>query len=154
MESTPELYDYLLYGPFTPDAPEAFYQWFEESMRRDSGVLLFAIIDKTSPEWRAEDIYARCVMGQAFLFMPDDASQDFVILSSYTCPYSGTKTLSVLAAYSRLGNAVDLYQGELEDMARQANCTAMEFSSPREGWSRHATKHGYEPKFMVYRKAL
>jgi hypothetical protein len=115
---------------------------------------LEAIKRLTDPEWRCEDLYARILMGQAFLFMPDDESKDFVILSQYTCPYAGAKVLNVIAAYSKSGSAVAEYQPEIDEIAAEAGCTAIEFCSPREGWERHAKAHGYERKLVVYRREL
>lgn len=45
----PALYTYLSYGPFSNSDADAFNLWYEQRIRSDPTILLFAILDKTSP---------------------------------------------------------------------------------------------------------
>lgn len=108
----------------------------------------------TDAEWRPEDVYHSVVSGKSFLFMDSSDSQSFVVLSEYAHPYLSEKVLTVDIAYNKTGNAIDRYQSEIEDIAREAGCSFIEFSTPHEGLKRVVEKHGYETICTTYRKKL
>ena len=109
---------------------------------------------KTNPDWRPEDLYAACLGKRAHIFMPDADATDFVLLAQNNCLYSGNAYLVVIAAYSKEGDAVETFQSEIDDIARESGCSWIDFFSPRIGWERHARRHGYEPKATVFRRKL
>jgi hypothetical protein len=108
----------------------------------------------TSPEWRPEDLYAGCVSGRMHLFKPDATGNDFVLLTRNVSGYSGKAYLLVVAAFSKDGDAVAKFQSEIEDIARESGCAAIEFCSPRKGWNRLAGRHGFAEVTRVYRRNL
>lgn len=91
---------------------------------------------------------------KAFLFMDTSGSDSFVVLSTNTCARRKVRTLFVLAAYCKEGEADKLYGEEIDQLAREAKCTEVEFISSRRGWERAAKKYGYEPVEVTYRKKL
>ena len=91
---------------------------------------------------------------KAFLFMDTSGSDSFVVLSTHTCPYRKVRTLFVLAAYSGEGDADKMYGEQIDQLAREAECTEVEFVSSRKGWERAAKKYGYSPVEVTYRKKL
>lgn len=113
-----------------------------------------AVIEMVSPDWNAEQLYERLKRHRAFLFMDSSDPTSFVVLEDYRCPYRGVLVLFVLAAYNKTGNAIDRYQGEIEQIAREAGCKEVEFSSPRRAFERVAAKHGYKVDTVTYRKEI
>lgn len=91
---------------------------------------------------------------KAFLFMDTSGSDSFVVLSTHTCPYRKVRTLFVLAAFCGEGSADKLYGEQIDQLAREAECTEVEFVSSRKGWERAAKKYGYSPVEVTYRKEL
>jgi len=91
---------------------------------------------------------------KAFLFMDTSGSDSFVVLSTHTCPYRKVRTLFVLAAFCGEGDADKLYGEQVDQLAREAECTEVEFVSSRRGWERAAKKYGYSPVEVTYRKKL
>ena len=115
---------------------------------------LLEVAEKTDAEWTPEDIYNALLAGKAFLFMHSFDSESFVVLSQYKHPYLDRTVLVVDVAYSKTGNAIDLHQHELEELAKAAESGYIEFSSPRAGFKRVAEKHGYQNVCTTYRKKL
>jgi hypothetical protein len=66
------------------------------------------------------------------------------------CPVDFVAWLGWLA-YPGLTAAIER---RLEDLARERGCTAMEHSSPREGWSKWSRWLGYNLKYVTWRKEL
>jgi hypothetical protein len=86
--------------------------------------------------------------------MDSSDPESFVVLTEYTCPYAKHRVLWVDAAYSPVGQAMEKYSADIDEIGREAGCSRIEFSSPREGFKRLAGRYGYEPAFVTYRKKL
>lgn len=112
------------------------------------------VAHQTDAEWRPEDIYHAVLSGKSFLFMDSSDPESFVVLNEYKHPYLAERVMIVDIAYNRTGDAIDRYQEQMEDIAREAGCAFIEFSSPRMGFKRVAEKHGYETVCTIYRKKL
>jgi hypothetical protein len=112
------------------------------------------VAQKTDAEWRPEDIYHSVLSGKSFLFMDSSDPQSFVVLSEYAHPYLSSRVLVVDIAYNKTGDAIDRYQAEMEEIAKEAGAKYLEFSSPRAGFKRVADRHGYEAVCTTYRKTL
>lgn len=102
------------------------------------------------PEYLTDQLKAN----KAFLFMDTSGSDSFVVLSTHTCPYRKVRTLFVLAAFCKEGDADKMYGEQIDQLAREAECTEVEFVSSRKGWERAAKKYGYSPVEVTYRKKL
>lgn len=112
------------------------------------------VAHQTDAEWRPEDIYHAVLSGKSFLFMDSSDPESFVVLNEYTHPYLAERVMIVDIAYNKTGDAIDRYQDQMEDIAKEAGCAFIEFSSPRMGFKRVAEKHGYETICTIYRKKL
>jgi len=115
---------------------------------------LIQVKHQTGAEWRPEDIYHAVLSGKSFLFMDSSDEESFVVLNEYSHPYLSERVMIVDIAYNKTGDAIDRYQAQMEDIAKEAGCAFVEFSSPRTGFKRVAEKHGYETVCTIYRKRL
>lgn len=109
---------------------------------------------KTDAPWLLNYVKDGIRDNKFFLFMDTSGSDSFVVLSTDTCPYRGVRTLFVLLAYCADGDAHKLYGDEIDQLAREADCTEIEFISSRVGWQKAAKKYGYVPVDVTYRKRL
>jgi len=115
---------------------------------------LLEVKKRAKPSWRPEDLYAACLNGQLYVFMPDEDSSDFVLLGEGVSAYTGKRILKIVVAYSKDGNAIKKYGDQIDEIGIEAGCVESEFSSSRKGWQRLGPKYGYEPEFVVYRRKL
>jgi hypothetical protein len=120
--------------------------WLKDRLRE--------VAEKTDAEWSEEDIYQALLMERLFLFMDPSDMESFVVLSQYKHPYLMKSILVVEAAYNKAGDAIAKYQPELEELAKAAESSYLEFSSPRAGFKRVAANHGYDTVCTTYRKKL
>jgi hypothetical protein len=112
------------------------------------------VAEKTGAEWSAQDILEALQQEKLFLFMDPSDSGSFVVLSQYKHPYLKESVLVCEAAYNKTGDAIAKYQPQLEKLAKAAESSYLEFSSPRSGFKRVAETHGYETVCTTYRKKL
>lgn len=115
---------------------------------------LRVVKQETDAEWSVEQIIASLHEYKSFLFMDSSDPRSFVVLTEWQCPYTKQRILEVQAAYSPSGDAMAKYSSEIDAIGREAGCSRIEFSSPREGFKRLAGRYGYEPVFVTYRKKL
>ncbi len=115
---------------------------------------LHVVKRETDAEWCVEQIVTSLQECKSFLFMDSFDPQSFVVLTEWQCPYTKQRVLEVQAAYSPNGNAMVKYSADIDAIGREAGCSRIEFSSPREGFKRLAGRHGYEPVCVTYRKML
>ena len=132
----------MLYSPDIRDVWDAIVDGLRE------------VKEKTDAEWRPEDIYHSVLSGKSFLFMDSSDPASFVVLSEYTHTYLSSRVLVCDIAWNKTGDAIDRYQGELEEIAREAGAKYLEFSSPRIGFKKVAERHGYETVCTIYRKSI
>jgi hypothetical protein len=107
----------------------------------------------THPDWRPEDIYACCVMGACQLFLLGDTG-GFIITQDKPQPFRSDKTLLVWIAHDKSGIAADTYIKQVEALAVDRGCVAVEFWSCRRGMNRLMSKHGYRMYSVVYMKEV
>lgn len=132
----------MLYSPIITDIPDAITDGLRD------------VKHKTDAEWSVEDICQSVLSGKSFLFIDSSDSTSFVVLTEWQCPYTKEHILEVQAAYSKTGDAMAKYSSDIDAIGREAGCSRIEFSSPREGFKRLAGEYGYEPVFVTYRKKL
>jgi hypothetical protein len=105
------------------------------------------------PDWRPEDLYACCLYGQADIYMPEDTN-GFAIVQERLMPFRNKKTLLIWVSWDKTGIAFRKYIREIERIAAERGCCAVEFWSPRKGMQKLSGRHGYEPCTTIYQKVF
>jgi uncharacterized protein YmfQ (DUF2313 family) len=103
--------------------------------------------------YRAEDVYAACVNGQAVLWV---TSEGFVISTTEVDNFTGKKTMFLWLAWAKeKGNSlVSRYQSFFERVAREAGYSYLETRSPFLGLMSHLETNGWTVDTVVYTRAL
>ena len=111
---------------------------------------LLEVIERTSPTWLPEDVYADLKAGQASV-LTIDGERGFVIVKRLI-DYDGPSLF--LWAMWGPGELAPMYEGimaELDELARAAGCRRIRMMSPRKGWQKVA---GWVERDTVYERAL
>jgi uncharacterized protein YmfQ (DUF2313 family) len=103
--------------------------------------------------YRAEDVYAACVNGQAVLWV---TSEGFVVSTTEVDNFTGKKTMLLWLAWAKeKGNSlVSRYQSFFERVAREAGYSYLETRSPFLGLMSHLETNGWTVDTVVYTRAL
>ena len=105
---------------------------------------------KCHSDWRPEDVYKLCVDGRWSLFT-DDGTDGFVMMSQYTCPFTGCIRLVLEAGYYHGEVPVfEAYGAALDEMARDVGASEIEIQSCRRGFE----KLGWRPMGIWYRREV
>lgn len=91
-------------------------------------------------DWRAEDVYAQCLIGRAFCYTCADG---FIIVKPQENQYSLSKELFVWICYSRANNGLVDYFPDINALAKDIYATRIIFESPREGFRRLAEHNNW-----------
>ena len=131
--------------PFVSDARRE-WDWVKpgvEEILRNSKTLTY----------RAEDVYAACVNGQAVLWV---TSEGFVVSTTEVDHFTGKKTMFLWLAWAKeKGNSlVSKYQSFFERVAREAGYSYLETRSPFLGLMSHLETNGWTVDTVVYTRAL
>jgi hypothetical protein len=108
---------------------------------------------QSQPDWRPEDLYACCLYGQADIYMLGD-TDGFVIVQERPMPFKNHKTLLLWVGWDKTGTAFKRHIREIEEMALDRGCSAVEFWSSRKGMGKLSGRYGYEPYATIYTKVL
>jgi hypothetical protein len=111
------------------------------------------IWEESRPDWRPEDLYACCVYRHADVYMLGDTG-GFLITQERPMPFKNQKTLLLWVGYDKTGAAFKKYISQIEEMALQKGCCAVEFWSSRQGMNRLGKRYGYEPYATIYTKVI
>lgn len=103
---------------------------------------------KTEAPWRAEDVYASCVVGAAVLYVGEPG---FVIVQSDQNKLTGQPELLVWVAYSRDQDSVERFQPAVDQLARANGFKKLTMWSNRPGWQK---QHGWKQVAAVYERTL
>ncbi len=103
---------------------------------------------KTGAPWRAEDVYAACVVGQASVYVGETG---FVVVQAKTDPFSGAPELFVWVAYAEGQGNLERFQAAVDELARDHEFTKLTMWSNRPGFARVP---GWQPVATVYERAL
>jgi uncharacterized protein YmfQ (DUF2313 family) len=103
--------------------------------------------------YRAEDVYAACVNGQAVLWV---TSEGFVVSTTEVDNFTGKKTMFLWLAWAKeKGNSlVSRYQSFFERVAREAGYSYLETRSPFLGLMSHLETNGWTVDTVVYTRAI
>lgn len=108
---------------------------------------LEAIKRKCSPDWRVEDVYAKCVNGKWSLFTADGCD-GFLICWTWNSAYLIKKILQIECAYHAGGiDPFEVFEPQILELARNNGCAVVEFQSPRSGFKRK----GWQEVDVTYR---
>ena len=106
--------------------------------------------------YRSEDVYARCVSGDAILMTANKAK--FSIVEILTDNYTYKKTLNIWLAWvspdHRTGSDTVSYISHFENIAREFNCYYLECSTSKPSIGRLHTSNGWKLKTQVYIRDL
>jgi len=103
---------------------------------------------KTEAPWRAEDVYASCVVGAAFLYAGEPG---FVICQPDQNKLTGQGELLVWVAFSVDRDSVERFQPAVDALARENGFSKLTMWSNRPGWQKH---HGWKQVAAVYERTL
>jgi hypothetical protein len=103
---------------------------------------------KTEAPWRAEDIYATCVVGQAFVYVGETG---FIIVQPKTDPFTGQPEMFIWVAYAEGEGNVLRFQAAVDELARDHDYTKMTMWSTRPGWEKAV---GWNAVATVYERHL
>jgi len=92
-------------------------------------------------DWKAEDVYAQCLMGKAFCHTCDDG---FVIVQPRQSEYTLDKELFVWICYSTANDGLTEYYDDICLMAKSVYATTIKFCSPREGFRKLAKQNNWQ----------
>lgn len=105
--------------------------------------------------YRAEDVYAACVNGDAHLWTHPEG---FVVTTFQWCKYSGRRTLMVWVAWAlERGNSVAVKCRDFfEQLAVEQQCTDIEIITRHQKVADYVSENldGWETKYMVLGKDL
>ena len=101
---------------------------------------------ETHEHERLEDIYAACVNGQATLWTADDISPEdgFLITQVKREPFSGQRYLLLWVAWCPDEEGAKRFQQYVEEVAKEADCSYIEFWTSKKEIRDHGIKFGYE----------
>jgi hypothetical protein len=99
-----------------------------------------------------EDVYCALAQETAQLWA---SVEGFVITRARRCPDSGAKSLLVwfAAAYDGRCSGLQLYDGQLDEIARAAGAVYVTMCSARKGFER-ALPQGWAPQHVVWRREV
>lgn len=133
----------------TPFHVANLWHWVEPGISR--------VLSKCRDEFTPKDVYwyLRDNKATMFLLFEDRELAGFAVVEVTTHSITGARTFCVWLLHFHGGkkHGPEL-QERLERLARQVNCSAVEFKSPLNGWRRAAAWYGYEPKITTWRKNL
>jgi hypothetical protein len=98
-------------------------------------------------DWRAEDIYAQCLMGRAFCYTCEEG---FMIVKPQENQFTLAKELFVWLCYSRATDGLSDYYPDICGLARDLFASTIVFNSPRDGFIRVAKANKW-PAMTEYR---
>lgn len=105
---------------------------------------------KTNPDWRVEDVYAKCVAGDWSLFAAEGVD-GFLIICRHDGEFSLVRRLFVVCAYYQGADDPFIEYGPfLNDLAKQVGARDIEFRSSRVGYQ----KKGWQVGPTTYRKEV
>lgn len=110
---------------------------------------------KCKDEFTPKDVYwyLRDNRATMFLLFEDRELAGFVVVEVSVHQITGSRTFCVWLLHFHGGKTHGLeLQERLERLAKQVNCSAIEFKSPLTGWTRAAKWYGYKPKIVTWRK--
>jgi hypothetical protein len=90
------------------------------------------VVARGGGDWRAEDLYAACVNGTAWLWMSEEG--DFCVLQLQRNEYRNQLECFVWAAYNR--GDIEAHLQQVGEIAREAGAKRLVMSSARRGWER------------------
>ena len=93
--------------------------------------------EKWQFDWRPEDVYAQCLIGQAFCYTGTD-EVGFLIVKPMENQYTLAKELFVWICYSEAKDAINDYYADYCAIAKDIHATTIVFESAREGFKRVA----------------
>lgn len=114
------------------------------------------LAEKVPVDWRPEDVYAECVNGTAFLYLPAGPDPDgFIIFKPTTRHYSGQRELLVWIVWGRGQRLLETYNDDVEALARVQGFDAITFWSPRPGLEKVPERlPGWVKQTVVYERRL
>jgi hypothetical protein len=103
---------------------------------------------RTEAPWRVEDVYAACLVGQAFLYVGEPG---FIVVQPQEDKLSGEPELLVWVAYSSDHGSVDRFQPAVDALARDKGFKKLVMWSTRPGWEKN---DGWKAVATVYERAV
>lgn len=111
---------------------------------------------KVPVEWRPEDVYAECLSGAAWLYLPKGPEPEgFIVLKPQVRPYSGARDLLVWIMWSQARAMMAEYNEDFEAIARVHGFDYLTLWSPRPGFEKLSNQlPGWEKQTVVYERKL
>lgn len=109
------------------------------------------LLRETGADFFPEHVFAKCLNGVAHLYT---ASEGWVVLEPQRNPYTLDYEILVWLAYGKGVNLIEMYQAQIDAIAREAGATRLVFYSPRRGFERVAPAFGWTPVTTMYEKKL
>ena len=103
---------------------------------------------KTEAPWRAEDIYASCVVGAAFVYVGETG---FIIVQPKHDPFTGEPELFIWVAYAEGQGNIERFQAAVDELARDHEFTKLTMWSNRSGFEKVP---GWTQVAAVYERVL
>jgi hypothetical protein len=117
----------------------------------------FILQEQPQLTFRAEDVYAACVNGDATLFVQKEAlNPGFAVTYIDHDKYSGESGLLIWIAHLRergLKSGVEIMEF-FDQVARDCGCTYIEARSPIESLGEHFLKNGWDLDTRVYTRKV
>ena len=124
------------------------WHWVEPGINRT--------LSKTRDEFTAKDVYwyLRDSRATLFLILDEGEFRGFIVVEVTTHVVTGARALGVwLMYFIGAGKVREELDARIKWIAKRANCSAVEFKSPRLGW-KEAERHGYKMKMITWRCEL
>ncbi len=122
--------------------------------RIKEGILF--IKDETFEAERPEDIYSGCVNGQATLWITESIpSKDaFLITQARRNQFTGENYLLLWVAWYTRESGADQFQEQIEQLAKNLECSYIEFWTSKKEIRDHGFAHGYDQITYKCKKEL
>ena len=109
------------------------------------------LLEQPQLAYRAEDVYAECISGNATLFI---LGKNFTVTTMYLDKFTGSKIFLMWLAWGR--NIQDGHKrvGFFEQVARDSGCAHMEIYTPIDRLETHLLENGWKLDTRVFRRDL
>lgn len=107
-----------------------------------------AVIACSKADYRAEDVYAACVQGLAFLYVDEPG---FVVLAPQVNTFTGRRELLVWLAFAEGRGNIAAYQPQIDAIAQREGFGTLTCWTARAGFARVP---GWREVGMVYERSV
>jgi hypothetical protein len=109
------------------------------------------LTDQPQLTYRAEDVYAECVSGDATLFILE---KNFAVTTIYLDRFTGDKILLVWLGWGKNVQNAFKFTGFFEQVARDCGCAYLEGKTSIDRLGEYYLENGWELETRIFRRKL